>query len=72
MQQLKSYNHGFRYILNVIDVLSKCVWSVPIKDKTGKAITDTFQYIVKTSKINLKNCGLIMDLNFITMYLKND
>ena len=23
MQQLKSYNHGFRYILNVIDVFSK-------------------------------------------------
>ena len=24
--------------------------SVPIKDKTGKTITNTFQYIVKTSK----------------------
>ena len=50
MQQLKSYNHGFRYILNVIDVFSKFVWSVPIKDKTGKTITNTFQSIVKTSK----------------------
>ena len=46
MQQLKSYNHGFRYILNVIDVFSKFVWNVPIKDKTGKTITNTFQYIV--------------------------
>ena len=50
MQQLKSYNHGFRYILNVIDVFSKFVWSVPIKDKTGRKITNTFQSIVKTSK----------------------
>ena len=50
MQQLQSYNHGFRYILNVIDVFSKFVWSVPIKDKTGKTITNTFQSIVKTSK----------------------
>ena len=50
MQQLKSYNHGFRYILNVIDVFSKFVWSVPIKDKTGKTITNAFQSIVKTSK----------------------
>ena len=50
MQQLKSYNHGFRYILNVIDVFSKFVWSVPIKDKTGKTITNTSQSIVKTSK----------------------
>ena len=50
MQQLQSYNHGFRYILNVIDEFSKFVWSVPIKDKTGKTITNTFQSIVKTSK----------------------
>ena len=50
MQQLKSYNHGFRYISIVIDVFSKLVWSAPIKDKTGKTITNTFQSIVKTSK----------------------
>ena len=50
MQQLKSYNHGFRYISNVIDVFSKFVWSVPIKDKTGKTITNTFQSIVETNK----------------------
>ena len=49
MQQLKSYNHGFRYILNVIDVFSKFACSVPIKDKTGKTIANTFQSIVKTS-----------------------
>ena len=50
MRQLKSYNHGFRYILNVIDVFSKFVWSVPIKDKTGETIANRFQSIVKTSK----------------------
>ena len=50
MQQLKSHNNGFRYLLNVIDVFSKFVWSIPIKDKTGKTITESFDYIVKTSK----------------------
>ena len=50
MQQLKCYDHGFRYILNVIDVFSKFVWSVPIKEKTGKTNTNTFQSIGKTSK----------------------
>ena len=50
MQQLKSYNHGFRYTLSVIDGFSKFVWSVPIKDKTGITIANTFQSIVKTSK----------------------
>ena len=36
-------------VLNVIDVFSKFVLSVPIKDKTGKTITNTYQSIVKTS-----------------------
>ena len=42
-------NKGFNYLLNVIDVFSKYAWSIPIKDKTGKSITDAFQKIVKTS-----------------------
>ena len=50
MQQLRSYSHGFKYIINVIAVFSKFVWSFPIKDKTGETITNTFQSIVKTSK----------------------
>ena len=50
MQQFNSYKHGFRHILNAIDVFSKFVWNVPIKDKTGKTITNTFQSIVNTSK----------------------
>ena len=70
MQQLKSYNHGFRYILNVIDIFSKFLWSIYITDKTG-TLTNAFQYIVKTSKGNLKCYGFIMDLNSITMFLKD-
>ena len=50
LQQLKSYNHISRCILNVIDVFSKFVWRIPIKDRTGKTITNTFQSIIKTSK----------------------
>ena len=50
LQQLKSYNHISRCILNVIDVFSKFVCSIPIKDRTSKTITNTFQSIVKTSK----------------------
>ena len=71
MQQHKSDNHGFRYILNVIDVFSKFVWSVPIKDVTGKTITDTFQPIVKTSKRRLKKLWVDIGFEFITMYLQN-
>ena len=42
---------GFKYLLNVIGVSTNTdAWSIPIKDKTGKSITDAFQKIVKTSE----------------------
>lgn len=49
MQWASRENKGIKYLLNVIDVFSKFAWSVPIKDKTGKSITDAFKLIVKTS-----------------------
>lgn len=49
MQWSSRQNKGFKYLLNVIDVFSKYAWSVPIKDKTGKTISDAFQKIVKSS-----------------------
>ena len=49
MQWNSRENKGYKYLLNVIDVFSKYAWSLPIKDKTGKTITDTFQKLVKTS-----------------------
>ena len=71
MHQLKSYNHGFRYILNVIDVFSKFVLSAPLKDITGKTITNTFQCIVKTSKRKPKILWVDNGSDFLTTYLKN-
>ena len=71
MHQLKSYNNGFRYILNVIDVFSKFVCSVPIKDKQVKQLPIHFNPLLKLVRGNLKYCGLIMDLIFKTTYLKN-
>ena len=50
MQWSSRENKGVKYLLNVIDVFSKFAWSVPIKDKTGRSITDAFQLIVKTSR----------------------
>ena len=35
MDSLSKYNNGFKYILTVIDVLSKYAWVEPIKTKTG-------------------------------------
>ena len=49
MQEWKSVNKGYRYILNVVDCLSKYAWSVPLKDKKGETVLDSFKYIVKIS-----------------------
>jgi len=38
MQEWSKQNKGFRYMLNVIDVLSKYAWSIPLKNKTGKTV----------------------------------
>ena len=39
MQPFARMNKGYRYILMVIDAYSKYLWAVPIKDKTGEAVS---------------------------------
>ena len=43
MQALKRWN---RYLLTVIDVLSKYAWVVPVKNKTGTAVTQVFEEVL--------------------------
>lgn len=47
MQTLSRYNRGYKYILNVVDVLSKYAWSEPLKSKYGKDVTSGFEKILK-------------------------
>ena len=49
MQEWSKTNNGFRYMLNVIDVFSKYVWSIPLKDKKGDTVTEAFKLLVKES-----------------------
>jgi len=50
MQAFSKSNRGVRYLLTVIDVFSKYSWMLPLKDKTGKSVADTFKEIFKKSK----------------------
>ena len=50
MQNLQKYNRGYRYILNVIDLYSGYVWSVSIKNRTGKSIVEAFSNIIKNGR----------------------
>ena len=38
MQLLSKYNKGIRFLLCVIEIVSKYAWVVPLKDKKGISI----------------------------------
>ena len=51
---LKDYgpknNRGHRYVLVIIDNLSKFGWTVPLKNKKAQTIKDSFESIIISSK----------------------
>ena len=42
MQSLNKYNEGNKYLLCAIDLFSKCMWVLPIKNKKGVSIVNAF------------------------------
>ena len=50
MQPLSKYNKGIKYLLCATDMFSKHAWVVPIKDKKGVSIVDTFQKIISEGR----------------------
>ena len=54
MQSFSKYNDGSSHVsLNVIDMFSKYAWSIPLHDKTAKAIVVALEAISKKLRI----CG---------------
>ena len=51
MKLISKFNRGFRFLLCVIDVYSKQVWVVPLKDKKSIANTNAFQKMLDDSNI---------------------
>ena len=47
MQPLAKFNNGYKYILMIIDVFSKYGWAVPIKTKTGLAVSTALKTVFK-------------------------
>ena len=52
MQSLSKYNKGRKHLLCAIDLFSKYVWFVPIKDKKGTSIVNAFKKIISKCKLN--------------------
>jgi hypothetical protein len=49
MQSLAKHNHGFKYLLTVIDVFSKFAWVIPIKDKRANTLVGAFNLLFQKS-----------------------
>ena len=56
IQSLNKYNHGIKYLLCAIDLVSKYPWVVPLKDKTGISIVNIFQKIISEGRKPSKKC----------------
>ena len=63
MQSLRKYNKGIKYALCAIDLFSKYVWVVPLKDKRGISIVNAFQKIFQKDANQIKN-GLIKKVSY--------
>ena len=70
MQLISKFTKGFRFLLCVIDIFSKYVWVVPLKDKKSVSIVDAFQKIL-SQDVNQTKYGLIKEANFTIILLKN-
>ena len=65
MQSLSKYNKGNNYLLWAIDLFSKYVWVIPVKDKIETSIANAFE----KKEYQIKY-GLIKVVNFTTIPLK--
>ena len=50
MQSLTESNKGVKYLLCAIDLFSKYAWFVPVKDKKGTNIINTFKTIISEGR----------------------
>ena len=71
MQVVSKFNKGFRFLLCVIDIFSKYAWVVPLKYIIGVTIVDAFQKILDKSDVKLTKYGLIKEVDFTIILLKN-
>ena len=67
MQLLSKYNKKIRYLLCAINLVSKYVWVVPLKDKKG---VNTFKSILDSVKGKLNKTWVDQVVNLIPVLLK--
>ena len=68
MQSLSKYNKGIKYLLCAIDLFSKYMWVIPLKNKKGISIVNTFKKTIskgrKPNKIWVDQGSEFYNMNF--------
>ena len=77
MQLISNFNKGFRFLLFIIDIFSKCAWIVPLKDKKCVSVVNAFQKILddstrKPNKIWVDNGSEFYNNSFSKWLKDND
>ena len=65
MQLISKCDRGFRFLLCVIDIYSKYVWVIPLKDKKELQLLMLFKKFYMNRNTNQIKYGLIKAVNFI-------
>ena len=50
LQSLSKFNQGIKYLLCAIDLFSKYAWVIPLKDKKGTSIVNSFHKIISKER----------------------
>ena len=66
---MSKYSKGIKYLFCAINLFSKYAWDIPLKDKKGISIVNTFQKMNSKEENQIKY-GLIKAVNFTIISLK--
>jgi hypothetical protein len=55
MQPHSKINKGYKYILTIINCFTKVADALPLKDKTGKSVTEAMETAIKRDKHKIKH-----------------
>ena len=70
MQLRSKFNKGFKFVVCVIDIYSKCAWDIPLKDKKDITITNGSQKILKESNRKSNKISVDKDSEFSNRLIK--
>ena len=70
MQLISKHNKKNKYLLCVIDLYNKCAWVLPLKDKKGVSIVNSFQKILNSSNRKPNKTWVAQGSEFYNVFKK--